>query len=75
LILGASLPNRAAGPFKISDLKPYLGKEDELDSRATPLQEVEDDEDMDVFLSEIPLDYHLSCLQIFGLVPPITFQI
>jgi hypothetical protein len=28
---------------------------------------------MDVFPSEIyPLDYHLSCLQIFGLVPPIT---
>jgi hypothetical protein len=48
------LPNRAAGPFKISDLKPYLGKEDELESRVTPLQEGEDDEDMDVFPSEIP---------------------
>jgi hypothetical protein len=54
LIPGASLPNHAAGPFKISDLKPYLGKEDELESRATPLQEGEDDEDMDVFPSEIP---------------------
>jgi hypothetical protein len=78
LIPGASLPNRAAGPFKIlekindnayklelppefgisptfniSDLKPYLGKEDELESRATLLQEWEDDEDMDVFPSEI----------------------
>jgi hypothetical protein len=34
-----------------------LGKEDELESRATPLQEGEDDEDMDVldvFPSEIP---------------------
>jgi hypothetical protein len=40
--------------FNISDLKPYLGKEDELESRATPLQEGEDDEDMDVFPSEIP---------------------
>jgi hypothetical protein len=30
---------------------------------------------MDVFPSEIPLGYHLSCLQIFGLVPPLTFQI
>jgi hypothetical protein len=70
------LPNHAAGPFNISDLKPYLGKEDELESRTTPLQEGEDDEDMDVFSSEeIPLDYHLSCLQIFGLVPPLTFQI
>jgi hypothetical protein len=48
------LPNRAGGPFKISDLKPYLGKEDELESRVTPLQEGEDDEDMDVFPSKIP---------------------
>jgi hypothetical protein len=54
LIPGASLPNRAAGPFNNSDLKPYLGKEDELQSRMTPLQEGEDDEDMDVFPSEIP---------------------
>jgi hypothetical protein len=54
LIPRASLLNRAAGPFKISDLKPYLGKEDELESRATPLQEGEDDEDLDVFPSEIP---------------------
>jgi hypothetical protein len=71
LIPGASLPNRAARPFKIlekindnayklelppefeisptlniSDLKPYLGEEDELESRATPLQEGEDDEDI-----------------------------
>jgi hypothetical protein len=41
-------------PPLISDLNPYLGKEDELESRATPLQEGEDDEDMDVFPSEIP---------------------
>jgi hypothetical protein len=75
LIPRASLPNHAAGPFNISDLKPYLGKEDELESSMTPLQDGEDDEDMDVFPSEIPLDYHLSCLQIFGLVPPLTFQI
>jgi hypothetical protein len=75
LIPRASLPNHAAGPFNISDLKPYFRKEDELESRTTPLQEGEDDEDMDVFPSDIPLDYHLSCLQIFGLVPPLTFQI
>jgi hypothetical protein len=54
LIPGVSLPNRAAGPFKISDLKPYLGKEDELESRATPLQEGGYDKDKDVFPSEIP---------------------
>jgi hypothetical protein len=32
--------------FNISDLKPYLGKEDELESRTTPIQEGENDEDM-----------------------------
>jgi hypothetical protein len=32
--------------FNISDLKPYLGEEDELESRATPLQEGEDDDDI-----------------------------
>ncbi|WVZ52418.1 hypothetical protein U9M48_003474 [Paspalum notatum var. saurae] len=32
--------------FNIADLKPYLGEEDELESRKTPLQEGEDDEDI-----------------------------
>jgi hypothetical protein len=32
--------------FNISDLKPYLGDEDELVSRTTPIQEGEDDEDI-----------------------------
>jgi hypothetical protein len=32
--------------FKISDLKPYLGEEDELESRMTPIQKGEDDKDM-----------------------------
>ena len=32
--------------LNISDLKPYLGEEDELEQRATPLQEGEDDEDI-----------------------------
>jgi hypothetical protein len=32
--------------FNISDLKPYLGEEDELESRTTPIQEGEDDEDI-----------------------------
>jgi hypothetical protein len=38
--------------FNISDLRPYLGKEDELESRTTPIQEGEDDEDI------APLDAH-----------------
>jgi len=32
--------------FNISDLKPYLAEEDELESRMTPIQEGEDDEDI-----------------------------
>ena len=32
--------------FNISDLKPYLGEEDEAELRTTPLQEGEDDEDI-----------------------------
>jgi hypothetical protein len=32
--------------FNISDLKLYLGEEDELESGTTPLQEGEDDEDI-----------------------------
>ena len=32
--------------FNIVDLKPYLGEEDELESRTTPFQEGEDDEDI-----------------------------
>jgi hypothetical protein len=30
--------------FNILDLKPYMGEDDELDSRMTPIQEGEDDE-------------------------------
>jgi hypothetical protein len=32
--------------FNISDLKPYLGEEDTLESRMTPIQDGEDDEDI-----------------------------
>ena len=32
--------------FNIADLKPYLGQEDELESRTTQMQEREDDEDI-----------------------------
>jgi hypothetical protein len=37
---------RVSPTFNITDLKPYLGGEDELESRTTPLQEGEDDEDI-----------------------------
>jgi hypothetical protein len=32
--------------FNIADLKPFMGEEDEFESRMTPLQEGEDDEDI-----------------------------
>jgi hypothetical protein len=32
--------------FNISDLRPYLGEEDEVPSRITSIQEGEDDEDI-----------------------------
>src|SRR5581483_10024858 len=32
--------------FNVADLTPYMGEEDELESRTTPLQEGEDDEDI-----------------------------
>ena len=35
--------------FNITDLKPYLGEEDELESRTTQFQEGEDDEDITPF--------------------------
>jgi hypothetical protein len=37
---------RVSPTFNIADLKPYLGEEYELESRTTPLQEGEDDEDI-----------------------------
>ena len=43
--------------FNIADLKPYLGEEDELESRTTPIQEGEDDEDI------TPLDVPADPLQ------------
>jgi hypothetical protein len=32
--------------FNISDLKPYMGEEDEIESRMTPIQEGEEDEEI-----------------------------
>jgi hypothetical protein len=37
---------RVSPTFNISDLKPYMGDEDEIESRTTPIQEEEDDEDI-----------------------------
>ena len=45
---------RVSPTFNIADLKPYLGEEDELESRTTPIQEGEDDED--ITSSEVPTD-------------------
>ena len=41
--------------FNISDLKPYLGEEDVLESRTTPIQEGDDDEDITPMdIQEVP---------------------
>jgi hypothetical protein len=32
--------------FNVADLKPYLGEDDDLESRTTPIQEGEDDKDI-----------------------------
>ncbi|WVZ75405.1 hypothetical protein U9M48_023458, partial [Paspalum notatum var. saurae] len=41
--------------FNIADLKPYLGEEEELESRTTPLQEGEDDDDISpMLMSDTP---------------------
>jgi hypothetical protein len=40
--------------FNISDLRPYLGEEDEVPSRTTSIQEGEDDEDITTSDTTIP---------------------
>ena len=45
---------RVSLTFNIAGLKPYLGEEDEHESRTTPIQEGEDDED--ITSSEAPAD-------------------
>ena len=37
---------RVSSTFNILDLKPYMGDEDEIESRTTPIQEEEDDKDI-----------------------------
>jgi len=41
--------------FNIADLKPYLGEENECESRTTQMQEGEDDEDISSFDTTIPI--------------------
>jgi hypothetical protein len=40
--------------FNISDLRPYLGEEDEMPLRTTSMQEGEDDEDINTSATIIP---------------------
>jgi hypothetical protein len=40
--------------LNISDLRPYLGEEDEMPSRTTSMQEGEDDEDINTSATIIP---------------------
>jgi hypothetical protein len=54
---------RVSPSFNISDLRPYLGEEDEMSSRTTSMQEGEDDEYINT------LDTIISSVEILG---PIT---
>jgi hypothetical protein len=45
---------RVSPSFNISDLRPYLGEEDEMPSRMTSMQEEEDDEDINTSATIIP---------------------
>jgi hypothetical protein len=40
--------------FNISDLRPYLGEEDEMPSRTTSMQEGENDEDINTLATIVP---------------------
>jgi hypothetical protein len=40
--------------FNISDLRPYMGEEDEMPSRTTSMQEGENDEDINTSATIIP---------------------
>jgi hypothetical protein len=46
--------------FNIADLKPYLGEEDELESRTTQMQEGEDDEDINTSDTSTPTHNQIS---------------
>ena len=46
--------------FNIVDLKPYLGEEDELESRTTQIQEGEDDEDINTIDTSTPTQLPVS---------------
>jgi hypothetical protein len=45
--------------FNISDLRPYMGEEDDMSSRTTSMQEGEDDEDINTLATIIPSPYHM----------------
>jgi hypothetical protein len=45
---------RVSHSFNISDLRPYLGEEDDMPSRTTSMQEGEDDEDINTSTTIIP---------------------
>jgi hypothetical protein len=46
--------------FNILDLKPYLGQEDELESRMTQMQEGEDDVDINISDTSTPIHNQIS---------------
>jgi hypothetical protein len=53
---------RVSPTFNIVDLKPYLGKEDELESRMSQMQEGKDDVDINTRDTSTPTHNHISGL-------------
>jgi hypothetical protein len=61
--------------FNIVDLKPYLGEEDELESRMTQMQEGEDDEDINTSDTSNPTHQQISVLIIRARACQLNYQV
>jgi hypothetical protein len=62
---------RVSPSFNISDLRPYLGEEDEMPSRTMSMQEGEDDEDINTSTTILVLRHYFLPISrtIFGVAP------
>jgi hypothetical protein len=61
--------------FNIADLKPYLGEEDELESRTTQMQEGEDDVDINTSDTSTPTHNQISGLITWARVRQLDNQV
>jgi hypothetical protein len=61
--------------FKIADLKPYLGGEDEFESRMTQMQGGEDDEDIHTIDTSTPAHKQISVLITHARAHQLNYQV